>query len=258
MGVKLLLFANYYVSFLFTFCGVLRCMVRSCVVIYGDVMPCNVLFCDLVRCCVLFCPVLFCLEMYCDVWINFVNKDLRMKIDIEISGVTPLLMHRFNIDEQSKVREKNLTPREYAQQVCYENDKKKLYYPTTNIYACIIEAGKFHKDGKIKVTTARSSLIPAGVMIDGEIIFFKEPDKWEVDSRAVVIPSTGGRIVQHRPRLDKWCLDFTLTVDTKMFSTKFIRTILDDAGSKVGLGDFRPSRKGIYGRFVVTNWNEYN
>jgi hypothetical protein len=94
-------------------------------------------------------------------------------------------------------------------------------------------------------------------MIEGETIYFVEPVEWEVDSRAVVVPSTGGRIVCHRPRLDKWILNFTLKLDTKMFSPKFIRTIVDDAGTKVGLGDFRPSRKGIYGRFVVTNWKEH-
>lgn len=180
-----------------------------------------------------------------------------MKLHVEITGITPLLMNRFNIDEQqSKVKEKNLTPREAAKKVCYEDEEDKLYYPTTNIYACLIEAGKFHKDGKVKVTTARSSLIPAGIMIEGEIIYFKAPCSWEVDSRGVVVPSTGGRIVCHRPRLDTWCLEFTLLLDTKMFSSKFIRILVDDAGSKVGLGDFRPARKGIYGRFVVTNWRE--
>jgi hypothetical protein len=192
-----------------------------------------------------------------------------MKLHVEISGVTSLLMNRFNIDEQQvKVKEKNLTPRESAKKVCYEDEEGKLYYPTMNIFACIIEAGKFHKDGKIKITTARSSIIPAGLIIEGETVYFKdtsnkesgeiEKQTWEVDSRAVVVPSTGGRIVCHRPRLDNWCLSFTLILDTKMFSPKLVRTIVDDAGCKVGLGDFRPARKGIFGRFVVTNWQEEN
>jgi hypothetical protein len=179
-----------------------------------------------------------------------------MRLKIEISGVTPLLMNRFNIDEQKVKKDKDLTPREAAEKVCYIDENKKLYYPTTNIYSCLIEAGKFHKEGKVKVTTARSSLIPAGVMIEGETIYFTQPETWEVDSRSVVVPSTGGRIVCHRPRLDEWVLNFILKIDLKMFSPKFIRTLIDDAGSKVGLGDFRPARKGIYGRFVVTNWEE--
>jgi len=184
------------------------------------------------------------------------GKDDKMKIEIEITGLTPLLMNRFNIDEQGLKKDKNITPREAAQRVCYEDEKQRLYYPTTNIYACLIEAGKYHKEGKCKVTTARSSLIPAGVMIEGEYIFFAKPKTWEVDSRSVVVPSTGGRIVCHRPRLDEWVLTFTLILDTKMFTAKFIRLLVDDAGSKVGLGDFRPARKGIFGRFCVTNWIE--
>jgi len=181
-----------------------------------------------------------------------------MIINIEITGVTPLLMNRFNIEEVEVKKEKNMLPRDAAKRVCYENEEGKLYYPTTNIFACIIEAGKFHKDGKVKVTTARSSLIPAGVMIEDQFVMFREPCSWEVDSRAVVVPSTGGRVVCHRPRLDKWVLEFRLSVDTKMFNPKTIRAFVDDAGNKVGLGDFRPARKGIYGRFVVTNWREEN
>lgn len=179
-----------------------------------------------------------------------------MQLKIEISGITPLLMNRFNIDDTNKKQDKNLTPREAAKKVCYENDEGRLFYPTNNIYACLIEAGKFHKDGKVKVTTARSSLIPTGVMIEGEYVFFKTPETWEVDSRATVIPSTGGRIVTHRPRLDKWSLEFRLLVDLKVFGVKFIRQLVDDAGQKVGLGDFRPARKGIFGRFCVTHWEE--
>ncbi len=182
-----------------------------------------------------------------------------MKINIEISGVSSLLMNKFNIEEheQKKAKEKDLTPREAATPKIYKDEQGLLYYPTNNIFACIMEAGKFHKEGKVKVTTARSSLIPAGVMIEGEYVYFKHPvDTWEVDSRAVVNPSTGGRMVCHRPRLDDWCLPFTLNLDVKMFSPKTLRVIIDDAGSKVGLGDFRPSRKGLFGRFVITKWEE--
>lgn len=180
-----------------------------------------------------------------------------MRIEIEINGITPLLMNRFNIDEHQVKQDKNASPREAAQRVCYEDTEGRLYYPTTNIYAAIIESGKFHKHGKVKLTTARSSLVPAGIMIEDEIIYFSKPKTWEVDSRAVVVPSTGGRIVAHRPRLDEWQLKFALIVDVKMFNTKFVRTLVDDAGSKCGLGDFRPSRKGIFGRFVVTDWKEF-
>jgi hypothetical protein len=58
----------------------------------------------------------------------------------------------------------------------------------------------------------------------------------------------------HRPRLDEWAVTFNAEVDDEMFNDKTIRLLVDDAGKKVGLGDYRPSRKGPFGRFVVQNW----
>jgi hypothetical protein len=180
---------------------------------------------------------------------------MSIYLDVEIKGTEPLLMNRF-IDESGMVKEKNLSPLEMAKKKCYE-DKEGLYYPTDNIYSCLIEAGKFHKHGKVKVTTARSSLIPAGLKISGDRIYFKTPKTWEIDSRAVVNPATGGRMMCHRPMLKGWELEFTLILDTTMFSSKFIKELLHDAGSKVGLGDYRPQRKGKYGTFIVVNWKEH-
>ena len=184
-----------------------------------------------------------------------------MLIKITIQGISPLLMNRFH--EDSEVRISNGTspistsgkgnPREQATKKAYRDDKGNLFIPGPNIFASIIEAGKFHKAGKSKVTTQRSSLIPAGVFILDPIIPLNTKN-FEVDSRSVVIPSTGGRIMCHRPRLDSWQLTFNLEVDVEMFDENFVRLLVDDAGKKVGLGDFRPSRKGPFGRFSVIGW----
>jgi hypothetical protein len=53
---------------------------------------------------------------------------------------------------------------------------------------------------------------------------------------------------------DDWKLTFTAELDTTILSEKLLRAIIDDAGKRVGLGDFRPATKGPFGRFVVTNW----
>jgi len=33
-----------------------------------------------------------------------------------------------------------------------------------------------------------------------------------------------------------------------------MREILDSAGKRIGLGDFRPACKGPYGKFVAVEW----
>lgn len=180
-----------------------------------------------------------------------------MRIAIEISGTTPMLMHRFNEEDAyapASMKDKNLKPRDMAAKFLYTDAQGLLCLPTANIFSCLISAGRFHKLGKNKITTIRSSLIPAGLSIEGERAYFSAPKEWVVDSRSVVVPATGSRVMSHRPRLEGWKLDFALVLDRKMFTAEFIRTLVDDAGIKVGLGDFRPDRKGIYGKFVVTKW----
>lgn len=184
-----------------------------------------------------------------------------MQIHVTIEGTSPLLMNRFNEDAEVKVSSgisavsigTKGSPREQAAKKTYSDNEGNLYIPGPNIFSCLIQAGKFHKNGKTKVTTTKSSLIPAGMALH-EVVCPLGTKDFEVDSRSVVIPATGGRIMAHRPRLDDWRLSFTLEVDEAMFSAEFVRLLVDDAGRKIGLGDFRPDRKGPFGKFVVTAW----
>ncbi len=177
-----------------------------------------------------------------------------MKIKVKIKGVTPLLFNRFIEEEyQVKTRNKNALPREEAEKTLHKNKKGIIIMPAQNIFSCLICAGKYHKIGKNKVTTQKSSIVPAGLQVD-EIECSLDTKDFEVDSRSVVIPSTGGRVMKHRARLDAWELSFTLDVDPTIFDEKFVRQLVDDAGQKVGLGDFRPDRKGLFGKFKVVKW----
>lgn len=184
-----------------------------------------------------------------------------MRIKIEIEGVTPLLMNRFTDQNEIQVtsgtsatyKSGKGTPREQAEPKRYADSKGMLYIPGPNIFATLVAAGVFHKVGKSKLTTMKTSLIPAGITIE-DIVCPLNTDQWEVDSRSVVIPSTGGRIMCHRPRVDTWVCPFTLDIDDTMFSPALVRALIDDAGKKIGLGDYRPSRKGPFGKFVVKTW----
>ena len=86
--------------------------------------------------------------------------------------------------------------------------------------------------------------------IPGAEIAIKHKEDWRVDTRAVRIPSTGGRIIAHRPMFDDWELSFELVLDEKLLGAKMLRQIVDDAGQRIGLGDFRPACSVVRDRIL--------
>ena len=79
---------------------------------------------------------------------------------------------------------------------------------------------------------------------------------WAIDTRPIVNPATGGRRLCYRPLFNDWELNFECELDTSIIGMKLFRQIVDDSGKRIGLGDFRPQRKGPFGRFVVIRWAE--
>jgi hypothetical protein len=185
-------------------------------------------------------------------------------VNVTIEGTTPLLCNRFTDAAQMKATSGNAStltgdkgsPMEQAEAKLYLGHDDKPMIPQPNLFRCLIDAGKYFKAGKSKVTTQKSSIIPACVEIDGIEIPIQHKEPWQVDTRAVRIPSTGGRILCHRPSFNDWRLSFTIRVDTELMSAKLLREIVDAAGRRVGLGDFRPDCKGPFGKFVVVEWRE--
>jgi hypothetical protein len=185
-----------------------------------------------------------------------------MEIDIAIQGRTPLICNRFT-DEQaqgssgghgpSSAAAERGTPLEIAWSKLYLVNNKPVI-PQPNLLRCLIDGGQFHKAGKKQITTKKESMLYACVDIDGVAIEIIHKQPWKVDTRPVVIPSTGGRILCHRPMFDDWRLEFTVNLDTSIVSQSLFRLICDDAGNRIGLADYRPSKKGPYGRFHIVKW----
>lgn len=183
-------------------------------------------------------------------------------IKIRIEGTTPLLCNRFTDEAQMSATNGNRpatvgdrgSPQEQAEKKLYRDETGELVIPQPNMFRCIIDGGSFFKNGKSKITTLKTSLIPSCVEIPGVTIPLEHKTEWRVDTRPVRIPSTGGRVLCHRPCFEDWSLSFLIDLDESILSEKLLREILDASGKRVGLGDFRPACKGPFGKFVVTHW----
>jgi hypothetical protein len=177
------------------------------------------------------------------------------RISVRITGQTPLLVNRFYEEAQaeatsgthSRSRDRP-SPEEDAANRLYRLTDGSIYFPAENLRQSIITAAGRHKIGRRSATfdLAAALLIePVAMPLRGE---------WSVDARPVVIPATRGRVLRYRPIFAEWSIEATLQVDTRLVDIKLLRRVVDDAGDYVGIGDFRPARKGPYGRFVVDRW----
>jgi len=169
-------------------------------------------------------------------------------IEVVIAGRTPLLMHAFPM--VTIEAEQNRTPQEQADLHVYRDPDARLFVPAINIQRALI-AGAVYSKGKGRASLQKNAA--ACVLISPERLLLGT-DKYEIDSRPVVIPATKGRIVRHRARFDDWRLTFEVEYDDVLLNADQLRRIVDDTGSRVGLLDFRPEKKGMFGRFMIVEW----
>jgi len=174
------------------------------------------------------------------------ERDMK-QVTVTIKGISPLLMHRFPLEPIEAVEKK--PPEEQARLALYEIDGKP-YVPGVNIQRALVAGATFSK-GKGRGSLQKSAA--AGLFVEESAISLNG-SKWVLDARPVVVPATRGRVIRYRPRFDEWELTFTLSYDELLMSETQVRRIVDDTGQRVGLLDFRPEKKGPFGRFVVTRW----
>lgn len=170
-------------------------------------------------------------------------------VTVGLKGLTALLMHSYPLVPIEAIEKKS--PEEQAELATYRDpDTKGLYVPGVNVQRALVSAATYSKGkgrGSLQKSAAACLLvsperIPLGV------------DRYTIDSRPVVMPATKGRVMRHRPRIDPWAITFDLEWDPTLLTEPQVRRIVDDFGSRVGLLDFRPERKGPFGRCMVVSW----
>jgi len=178
---------------------------------------------------------------------------------VTLTGISPLLMNRpsqLDIGEKASLskRETN-TPKEIAEAKIYKDSKDRIYMPSTWLSGAIVEAGKQMKmKGKGSSKATYSKVMGSSVEINPfEIALNAE---WKVFSILAVNPTTKGKNVLHRPQFDNWEVKLECTFDEEQIEVAVMKKIFEIAGRSVGIGDWRPAKKGRFGKFQVTSWKE--
>jgi len=142
------------------------------------------------------------------------------------------------------------TPEQEAEAGCYwTEDKKSVAFPAWNLFRSLTKAAAAYKTGKVSM----SRYVASDVAVEPAMLSFGTK-KYAIDTRRAVIQRQG--ILRSRPLLKDWTLDFDLLVGEGISVAMFpmLRSICEDAGQRVGIGDFRIEKNGPFGKFVVESW----
>jgi hypothetical protein len=183
-----------------------------------------------------------------------------MRFSLHIKGTGPLIMHNGRLAdpddpatealaELTSVRNKTkeirqlISDAEFRGSLYWDPDAGP-YIPGDNIWRSIYDGAKKSKNGEN---------IKQGLIIDPEIypLAYRGPRGLEDLVRDPnfrfrrTVTNMRARIVRTRAIFRDWALEATGEIDESLVDPKVLVRILEDAGSRVGLGDWRP----IYGRY---------
>jgi len=191
--------------------------------------------------------------------IGFFGENKKMKTkkyEVEITGTTPLLQNKpedYGFDEQWVEKKASEDWEKEALKKLYRDNEGNIYQPSNHVERALMEAGKkIRVKGKGKATF--SKLFGSMVSVEPFELVHENQD-FEIHKQLVVIPSTKGRVMRYRPMLKDWVLKFFVVAEDEI-PMDAIKESLEIAGRYSGLGDWRPEKKGKYGKFQVTSFHE--
>jgi hypothetical protein len=180
---------------------------------------------------------------------------------ITLTGTSPLLMHNSRLsnplDPATKALKKvtgkrNKTDDDHEQIArlefagsLYLDPDIGPYIPGENISRCLVDGAKLTKMG-VKVTR--------GVFISTDVnpLSYDGPRSdeglWQAGYRHMASVKIGtSRTMRCRPWFPEWCVQADGVLDPSVLELDDIASIADNAGSLIGLGDWRPR----FGRFAA-------
>ncbi len=168
--------------------------------------------------------------------------------------------------KQQSQKRTDWTVQEEAGTKLYRSEKlsdgsiTKMGFPTQNLIACLVGAGRYVKSGKLQISTAKSTTLFEFLDFPEDFCVFKDIDKdgnipWKGFLAKGNLDSGGKKVAVAitRPRIPHWETSFTVRLDTKRgISRDTVVALVETAGRKIGLCDWNPIHRGQFGRFIIS------
>lgn len=179
------------------------------------------------------------------------------EVQYRLTGTTPLLMNnpagmRMKVDELT--RGKNIpTAEDAAANSAYRDEEGNLVGQILAVHSAILRASLGLKLGKVSAKRALQAAL--SYSYDRRYMPLVDPDTDEplrdytVHTVRAVVVNAG--ILRSRAMVERWAMVATFELDEAHATAEQVLSVLNIAGRAVGVGDWRPDKGGIYGRFTA-------
>lgn len=186
------------------------------------------------------------------------------KYNISLSSLTPYMQHRMDdlsLAEWEKCRKQIIERPEVSQADghraeyhCYRNGDGRCFIPAEQIRQSLINAGTYMKSKVGARSKSMKTIVAATFMVTPEEILL--PDWDLIDKRSAVNKNIKGRVMVVRPKWSRWQTGFILECHEPSITKETVQKLFEYAGNFCGIGSYRPTNNGLFGRFQIDNINE--
>lgn len=160
--------------------------------------------------------------------------------------------NRKHIIERPDINQADLVRAEFH---AYRNGDGKLFIPSEQLRIAFINGGTYLKSKVGVRTKSMKSIIAAVLMITPEEIILPEYDV--IDKRSAVNKNVKARVMVVRPKWTTWKAEFDMVLDNNTLTEQLLTELITTTGNYVGIGSYRPTNNGYFGRFKLVTLKKH-
>lgn len=181
-------------------------------------------------------------------------------LSVPIIGTMPLIVHNFSekskrqmLDaQQGRKSPKQVRDPQAEYEAAFYRTKDGYGFPVTAFKAATIGAARFYgKD--VSMTSLRQFIFMAGDISDNDpqalVPIYGEPRMRE-DVVRLGGPSRSTDL-RYRPEFPEWATVLTVTFVKSSLSRESVLSLIDAGGLGIGVGEWRPEKRGEFGTYKI-------
>lgn len=179
-------------------------------------------------------------------------------LTIPIIGLTPLIMHNFSakakkqmldaMQGKKKLKEIKDPEKEYDD-AFYKFKDGRFGFPSMGFKRATVSACRHYGKSVSMVITMQSIFVRGELGVDDKMLV---PINGIPHIREdVVTVGMGGHDLRYRPYFSDWSADLEVTYVSTTISRDSVLSLVEAGGLTVGVGDWRPEKKGDFGTYAI-------